>query len=250
MSRWRDERGQASAEYLGVILAAAVLVLALILLTSQIRSSVTGAIRSAVCEVAGAACERGANSANSSVGSGAGSLGESGGQAPPGRAQGPGAGDGAGRPGPATGRPPSSTAPYGPGSGSGESRAPPPCISLLGAAQCIPGVGYSIAQQREKLLARIHRATGEINRSGARTGTPEYQRLARRRESLVRQYRAAGRLERNPAIGTLSRLKKGTDPSANDILRAGESPAVLKPIGEGASGLAHTIHDHNPLPWP
>jgi hypothetical protein len=110
------------------------------------------------------------------------------------------------------------------------------------AAKCIPGVGAAVAKSPDELLARIHRATDAINRSGARTGTPEYQKLVAERQRLVRQYDAAKRLAKNPAVNGLDKVKKATNPSVNDLKRIKETPAeraarATKPKAAGAAGL-------------
>lgn len=57
MRRLRHQSGQASAEYLGVLIACAALVLALILFAPGLSDQIAGGIRKAVCAVTGDKCE-------------------------------------------------------------------------------------------------------------------------------------------------------------------------------------------------
>jgi hypothetical protein len=211
MPRLRDDRGQTSAEYIGMILVVGAIIAVVLAAAPGIGATITHRID---CAIGG--CQGGPGTAGSPGVVGPGGVGGPNGTGP--------GGTGA------------------PGSPQGGGGPSVPCVSAVDAAKCIPGVGAAVAKSPDELLARIHRATDAINRSGARTGTPEYQKLVAERQRLVRQYDAAKRLAKNPAVNGLNTVKKATNPSVNDLKRIRETPAeraarATKPKPAGAAGL-------------
>lgn len=213
----RSSAGQATVEYVGVVVAAALLVGVLLVAALAIGRDLVGGVERAICIVIGE-CERAGRAAP-------GGDGQPGDGARPGRDEsGPG-GTAPGQPA-ASGPRPGQPGPDSPRSKPGDSPAPGPPGSQ-GRQLCEPGVGLAvcgfdlatgaarqIVESRHKLaLKRLGAARRRLLTSGARFGSPEYQRLLEQVRREQRNVRMSRELARNPALRGLA----GVNPSGGRV---------------------------------
>ena len=192
------ERGQTAAEYMGMLLIVAVIIGALF------RSGLPGDIVSATAGMV------------DKIAGGGGSGGQTGGG--PGGPGGPGGSQG----GPAgTGGPGNQGGPGGsedPGGPDGTALAA--CLSSGKAyGYCLKAFDparYLVETRPSEQLKRVDAATKALLNSGARPGTPEYERLVRARQQAVTEYLATKPTANSKILRALNNTKKLLDPRARD----------------------------------
>jgi hypothetical protein len=252
--RLRAERGQTSVEYVGVFLVACAIVAVLLnagigeLLAAKLKAQIVAV--STDQESGGGGSSKGGDSSGGSgdssdggsggAGGGSGSGDEGGG---PGQAPGAGGGGppGAGTedsrvPGGAAGRG-GEAGPKPPSAGDRSGHTEPPDQTSDVAAKCVSGVdaarecadkaldlpAYFAKQRSAAALDRLRRAQRKILTSGARTGSPEFERLVAKRDKARAYYLETKRTARRLPVKVAGWAKKlvGTTPGdLTDVTRA------------------------------